>query len=293
MIKRPSDAFPKLLADEYARLASVPGWAVIEDVGNGKFNSRVKVRSWLNEYLTTGADIAGAIAAVAWIGGGPVTAHVTQEQYEALSQVEIPLQLSDVQLPFPAVLVEMPPNLLHRFCIVHMYGEEALICVSVSHSNLHDVTTVVLKSSQATVDEALQKFDAESQYAAADVLMCNRVALNFLLAMANFGCQSELMFPKEVERDRRLAGRGDEAARRRLRHHALEICLPRDVVLHHTEGGSGAGDSTGREVCTHWRRGHWAKQPHGPGRSLRKIVFRKPVLVRADFGAAPATSYRR
>lgn len=34
---------------------------------------------------------------------------------------------------------------------------------------------------------------------------------------------------------------------------------------------------------THWRRGHWTQQPYGPNRSLRKPVFRKPLLVRAKY----------
>lgn len=40
--------------------------------------------------------------------------------------------------------------------------------------------------------------------------------------------------------------------------------------------GSGVGDST---VATHWRRGHWREQAHGPRMSLRKRILIKPVLV--------------
>jgi hypothetical protein len=29
----------------------------------------------------------------------------------------------------------------------------------------------------------------------------------------------------------------------------------------------------------HWRRGHYAAQPYGPGFSLRKIIWREPTLV--------------
>lgn len=34
---------------------------------------------------------------------------------------------------------------------------------------------------------------------------------------------------------------------------------------------------------THWRRGHWAQQPCGPMRAQRKAIFRKPILVRAQY----------
>lgn len=39
---------------------------------------------------------------------------------------------------------------------------------------------------------------------------------------------------------------------------------------------------TGREINTHWRRGHWRNQPFGPGLSERKLVWIMPVLVRKD-----------
>lgn len=34
---------------------------------------------------------------------------------------------------------------------------------------------------------------------------------------------------------------------------------------------------------THWRKGHWAKQPYGPERKLRKAIFRKPIMVRFKY----------
>ena len=42
--------------------------------------------------------------------------------------------------------------------------------------------------------------------------------------------------------------------------------------------------STGRTLATHFRRGHFKHQPHGPGRSLRKHIFIAPVVVNADKG---------
>lgn len=45
---------------------------------------------------------------------------------------------------------------------------------------------------------------------------------------------------------------------------------------------SSSSDGTHREVRGHWRRPHFKMQPHGPQRSLRKLVFIGPTLVRAD-----------
>lgn len=43
---------------------------------------------------------------------------------------------------------------------------------------------------------------------------------------------------------------------------------------------------TGRDIATHWRRGHWRNQPHGPRMESRKLVWIMPVLVRKDRDAA-------
>lgn len=45
---------------------------------------------------------------------------------------------------------------------------------------------------------------------------------------------------------------------------------------------SGDSPHIGHQVATHWRRGHFRSQLHGPLNSLRKVVFIAPVLVRAD-----------
>lgn len=40
--------------------------------------------------------------------------------------------------------------------------------------------------------------------------------------------------------------------------------------------------SAGHSVSAHWRRGHFRLQPHGPQASLRKVMFIRPTVVRAD-----------
>jgi hypothetical protein len=41
---------------------------------------------------------------------------------------------------------------------------------------------------------------------------------------------------------------------------------------------------TGKEVSTHWRRGHWRNQAYGTGLLLHQLLWIKPTLVRADKG---------
>jgi hypothetical protein len=39
---------------------------------------------------------------------------------------------------------------------------------------------------------------------------------------------------------------------------------------------------TGRTVVTHWRRGHFRSQTHGPQGSLRKIIFVLPTIIHPE-----------
>lgn len=48
------------------------------------------------------------------------------------------------------------------------------------------------------------------------------------------------------------------------------------------QAANGAPVATGSEVKTHWRRGHFRLQAHGPQASLRKVMFIMPTIVRAD-----------
>lgn len=43
-------------------------------------------------------------------------------------------------------------------------------------------------------------------------------------------------------------------------------------------------EGTPGEMPAHWRRGHWRSQAYGSGMSERRLIFIKPVLVRADKG---------
>lgn len=76
-------------------------------------------------------------------------------------------------------------------------------------------------------------------------------------------------------------GKGKEVMRARSKLAALgyvpiHVCgkkieQQKNRVLSATSGQS--------HPATHWRRGHWRNQVHGPGRMLRKLIWVMPVLV--------------
>lgn len=47
------------------------------------------------------------------------------------------------------------------------------------------------------------------------------------------------------------------------------------------------GVNTPGGVSTHWRRGHWRNQVHGPGRSLRKLIWVLPMVVGSKENSEP------
>lgn len=56
--------------------------------------------------------------------------------------------------------------------------------------------------------------------------------------------------------------------------------------------GESAGQSGSREVRSHWRRGHWRRQPHGVGRTERKLVWIRPAIISGiDKGDPPDRAY--
>lgn len=78
--------------------------------------------------------------------------------------------------------------------------------------------------------------------------------------------------------------------RRAWRDQARARLLQEGFVPVRLVGGSvgreadGRAEATSRPVATHWRRGHWRRQPVGTGRATIRLVWVRPALVRGDRG---------
>lgn len=80
------------------------------------------------------------------------------------------------------------------------------------------------------------------------------------------------------------SGRGKEAMRAKSKLAALgyvpvHVCGKR---IEEQRNRIGIATLDHGHVASHWRRGHWRNQVHGPGRSLRKLIWVMPVLVGAS-----------
>lgn len=132
-----------------------------------------------------------------------------------------------------------------------------------------------------------------------------RPCLNACLFLANFGVKrlgrpDELAYTtaERISRNKNVTAEWREENRLKAALIPEVFTIDQHIDLREattipTEHGS---DGTGGKVSPHWRRAHWASQPHGPQGSLRKLVFRKAAFVNrerfAGTGMDSTTTYR-
>lgn len=300
-IKRPSDIAPAFLLDEYRKIARMTGpIATITGQDSSLFQVELHAETSLRKFMSNGSDYCGLIATVEWLRQGPKIVHVSEAQYQAMARVDVRLELRDFSMPYPTMLVSLPEGKAHRYVIAHRYSPDVLIYLAGSPDHRDDICTIARQREGSYLEEFLEKYDEETAYLAVETCQSLRVASNILLAMTNYGVQSEYLFPKEVQQEQKYQAKGDRAGRDgrrasdRLKEAPMLVSFSHEVKLCHVEGGHEAGESTGREMPFHWRRGHWAMQAYGPGMTQRKRLLRPPVMVRADriSGEETATVYR-
>ncbi len=86
----------------------------------------------------------------------------------------------------------------------------------------------------------------------------------------------------EAQKTKASTGQGKEVMRARSQLAALGyvpvLLCGQQVEEQRQRSGASASPGAGHPV-THWRRGHWRNQAHGPGRSLHKLIWVMPMLV--------------
>lgn len=282
---RPTDLYPREVIDELLRCARLDRkWVRFEHGPSLTYRAYTETDTWLRQTWFSGADAFAMLAGSVWLLNGPKVFIPTLEQQAALEQVELRLHVSDYSQPFSALLVkvDIPP-----FIGVTCYHDENLI-VAVLHSvgHLNDITTTIVDKQVDFIETSVCRFDNDCKDSAPQASRALRVALNSCLALSNYGCHCNYLYPKEVARDQKSVAkdRGDHGkhALKRLALAVQRVSFDNVVHLHRTEGRQQTGETSGRSVGTHWRRGHWRSQHYGIGNTQVKQVLIAPVLVRAD-----------
>lgn len=286
MINRATDIVPQPIIDELLRLAKLDrNWLKWYRLDEEKYTCETSQPTWLRQTWSSGADGFGLWALSLWIADGPKIFRPSQTQCDALEQVEIRLELSDYSQPYPELLIDLPEDHYDPFLnIICHHSEDILTCVLHSKGHLNDITTTIAIDNRP-IEVSLHRYDSSIDHLIAVAGKVLRVAINSCLALANYGCHKELLYPKEIERDRQLTNEQTERgqrARQRLKTAINLVSFNQEVKLHKTEGTKQSSVETGKEISCHWRRGHWCMQPYGPKALLRKRILRPPVLIRAD-----------
>lgn len=119
------------------------------------------------------------------------------------------------------------------------------------------------------------------------------IAVNALAWLTAEPDETIAVWPDEAPADevkRALSGKPGERKRagqalRRSGFTSIRILGPGIPLLENEAGTSGGNGSEIRR--SHWRIGHYRRQAYGPGKSERKLIWIRPVLVRADLEVDP------
>lgn len=247
---------------------------------------------------------------------GPRVYAPTADEFRALSQVEVGVPWDEYRQPFETFVVAVPDGILCAPLDAAGAIPAAIVCRHAADrrcagfslpavdaagrlcNSLHCGTWwpadsgVTIEEHFAGLPDAYEVTPGES----AALELVKRVAINAALLLTHHGARKLGAANPDYEAKllASLAKRGLPDGVRRANEAALKA-LPimygfdQHVKVYEREGGAPHGGAGGYEVKTHWRRGHWARQAHGPHGALRKLVFRPAVLVNAHrFGGAPA-----
>jgi hypothetical protein len=242
-------------------------------------------------------DSLGMMAA--W---GPKLFKPTNEQWEAMEQVEIGLPIRDYRQPYPVITIEIPDASRSR--LAREYGlplDGAPRYVIVRHrQGLDDADTISAytggpgsrgqeihylmqeKAQNPSIETALQRDATPTGEGRNNPLfrygmVANRAAFNLCLLLTHYGC---------VLQPTRYPNRAEE---RNARNHGVfeAIKMVQNIVVRGPRVSVATGEThAGRTPDPHWVKGHWrAKAGYGARRALGETVpltFVKPYLTGGD-----------
>lgn len=306
-IIRVQDILTESLIADLEFLASYPDpWVTIQTSDEG---FRITLKASLPPFLNTiiannlNADnfhthLVNYYGWSQWLKYGPKVVRPTNEQAESFANVDVRLAMTDYCQPFPAVYVETPT--IDEFVGVMAYHHaeiNMLMLTVLSRTGEWDVVTAVREHEHATIEDFLCKLapSIEANFHR-PILLAQRICLNMLLALSNFGCKNEPLSAGTWRQDNSLARENSERgerARKRVRQALHRVDFQQHTVVRRSPAmGNSPEESSGRTVGPHWVRGHWKSQRHGVGLAERKIIFVHPYLVHADQAGVISAIYQ-
>jgi hypothetical protein len=263
-------------------------------------------------------DVVNSFLALALsksIAGGPKVFQPTMEDCVALENTECTMSFADYKQPYPVVIIEFPAEYKRRLAamwncpkgpshvIVHHEPEKGFITVNAFFDRNNVLSHIApARPEYKTIEDAITRNrDMPDVRNAADDFkvaeLAQRLAVNFCMVMVLLGVREVGPLDREAyKKAKKLARRKDrhhkelgrklvdstmfkvEFIQQKIKLYEEEFIQPRQP----SECGGGDEESERKSPKPHWRRGHYRQQPFGPQQSQRKLVFIKPVLVRAN-----------
>lgn len=254
-----------------------------------------KQRNWAAIALL---EIGAVLAA-----DGPKQFLPTEEQFEAMEQVELRIPVADFSAPFPALVVRIPPGARTRLakqCDVPLDTAPKSISVRWRHETGEPSMIITHSGQPGTQQEFFYLFQDQpgnetiEKALARDVNRINggdsstglflfghvvaRAALNLCLMLTHYGCDVQQP-PRRNRKERREHTKHGDCATVTMRQNVV-IRTPSPPT------NNPPGTGTGIEVKPHWRKGHWRCYP---GKAAERaagtkvpLLFVRPCLVRED-----------
>lgn len=246
--------------------------------------------------------------------------HPTADEFRLCSEVEVRLPWAEFALPFPLVFVTIPDEFGAAFPpirsatptadffprvvgllrtgdaftrTIYSYGPHTTASTRFHTVMMNPPDTFIEETLRQDEQRQAQAFaqrgrDYAAEYAD-NCLVVVRAAINYVLLVMSSGASRVEGDPRAQAEAERAACRKPGRRRRRELDQAVDRAaeyyrLAQTIEVGQREAFRSDDTSTpdGWKLKPHWRRAHWAAQPHGPGNSLRKKILRPFVFVKPD-----------
>lgn len=247
------------------------------------------------------------------IGGlfrqGPRVYCPTADEFRALSQVELRIPWDMYRQPFEVMCLAIPDGVLPS-PVSDEVGDPCVAIIRHDHAKrLFSMTAQGLRAngswganltgqyswvegSDETIEDHISKLPDPADVSGTEdecLGVVRRVAINAFLLLSNKGARRLGVTNPEFEqrltqslKKKKLPDAVRKANEDALRMMPVVYGFDQSVRLYERESDCDGTGPGGWAVRPHWRRGHWANQAHGPGGSLRKLIFRPAVMINAE-----------
>lgn len=250
------------------------------------------------------------------LADGPKIFKPTTLQCEALQNAEAMYAFKDYKQPFPVIILDIPEEYRQqlqkkykidespKYVLVNHDNKNRFITVNSFYNKSNVITHITPdRSEYSTIEESLvinrsrrEIQNTEGEFDAAENVQ--RLGINFAMMMSLYTVKVDgPLDPQNYkiwQKQSRAVQRGVPTKKALEAKNKLAVAMQvikfdqkvefYDEIEESNEVAQGVDiEKLHKSPRSHWRRGHFVMQPFGVGRRERKVIFRKPVLIRAKY----------